>query len=456
MDNSLFQNNNLRRQVRANDFFGYGMFILMLYPMATTSLARYLVPIALSRLVMLGAVVFAWMLTRRHPAIRGTYGMLLAVVVVGVVVLYGNADISHREYGQVYAMVCILLIVMALYRRRDWWVYFWKVAAGYMLIHLFFGYFFMVNRGLQLNYFVPLLRLDRRVQAQLVSNINKGFMTGLAEHYSSMGMYMSLGVIAYAGVFCSLGTVKSTRRKWIFLAAFALGLVLTGKRGPTLFAAASILFVYWLVNRPFTMKQYLRTFGIGLLVAAVLVAAFMTVPQMRNVVQRYMSSEKEDVTSGRGEFFWIYCLDMIQKKPLTGWGWRSFRYRLVGEYRQDAMNDAHDIYLQLLAETGAVGLVIFLIFFAACLYVTIRAVKLQKKYKALSDEEWLCVQSALCFQLYTLLYGITGNPLYDSRCYIPYYFCCGIGYSAFYNLRKYEKNLAAKQKQESLLQRAPL
>lgn len=436
MKSIQFRKNSLNHGMTADDVIGCLIFFLMMYPVFLSSLSRFFLPGPMGLVCTMAAVILGFMYYGRQPAIRGTWGFLSLMVLTGLTVVLNNRDLENREYSQALTYFCLIVLAMTLYRRSEWWRLFWLVTKWFAWMHLAFGIFFLINRDLQIRMIVPLFQLDKGLNALLISNIRKGFMTGLTEHYSTMAMYMALGLVNYAGVACSLGTGK-TNNKWIMLVLFALGMILTGKRGPILFVFAALAMTYWVVNHPFTLKQYLYT--ILLILAAVIgfIVAFRTMPQIQSVVARFIeSSGSGDITNGRVYLFWGHCLDLFRQKPLFGWGWRDFRYRTIVEYGHDRMNDAHDIYIQLLAETGVIGLLIFLVFFAASLFVAYRAVQMQKKHKLLNDEAYMSLQAALCFQLYFLMYGVTGNPLYDNRSYVPYFICCTIGYSAHYIQRK--------------------
>ena len=84
---------------------------------------------------------------------------------------------------------------------------------------------------------------------------------------------------------------------------------------------------------------------------------------------------------------------------------------------------AHNIYLQLLCEVGIVGFTLYVAFF---LYNLFNAITLFKAYR---KNEKVFPQSAknimpfcLFVQVFFILYGMTGNPLYDVATLFPYYF----------------------------------
>ena len=86
----------------------------------------------------------------------------------------------------------------------------------------------------------------------------------------------------------------------------------------------------------------------------------------------------------------------------------------------------HCIYLQLLCETGLVGFGIFVTFFATRLINTLSLVRKTRLTGNMQEGGW--IKFSFFIQLYFLLYGINGNPLYDIEETIMYFFAIGISY----------------------------
>ena len=90
--------------------------------------------------------------------------------------------------------------------------------------------------------------------------------------------------------------------------------------------------------------------------------------------------------------------------------------------------------LQLLCETGLIGFGVFMMFFATRLFKTFFSVMKSRFLDNPLESGW--IKFSLFIQLYFLLYGITGNPLYDIEETIIYFFAIGISYIPISSFRE--------------------
>ena len=141
--------------------------------------------------------------------------------------------------------------------------------------------------------------------------------------------------------------------------------------------------------------------------------------KLNTTVEALESDNDEDVMSGRGELY-LLALKYFSRYPIFGIGWETFRFLpdVPGGV------ETHNIYLQLLCETGIIGFGIFLSFFAYALVTTMKNCRLAR-----TEEERLAASFCLFMQLFFLMYGLTGNPLYDPPYYVPYFIVCAFSFS---------------------------
>lgn len=201
------------------------------------------------------------------------------------------------------------------------------------------------------------------------------------------------------------------------------GLLLTGKRAPAFFLLVSIMFLYFFESRE--RERVVRVLQILLITAAAFIALFLLARFTNNpAINRIFESVQNMILSrdvedaGRNQL-WTQAMKYFYENPWLGIGWTNFKtlFTLRGTH-------VHNIYIQLLCETGIIGFSIFAFFFVWNIITTLRKIKTAKQ--GTCEYSWLML--SLFMQIYFLLYGMTGNPLYDVEETILYFFGAGIGY----------------------------
>lgn len=103
--------------------------------------------------------------------------------------------------------------------------------------------------------------------------------------------------------------------------------------------------------------------GIGILVGIGLagLAAAWDWPGWRAVVPRLIWSRLADTFDPQALYFsstanrldaWQFALQMVQERPLTGWGWQSFAALYNAQDPPELLGHCHNLYLHLAAEGG--------------------------------------------------------------------------------------------------------
>lgn len=250
----------------------------------------------------------------------------------------------------------------------------------------------------------------------LQSEYNQGIMFGFTTHYSSNAIYLALGLImSVARAFFS--GHKRNYQEIVLSFLFLFALLLTGKRGHIIFSVAAIIVAYYCYA---AKEKFGRIFKIMALVIVGTIGLYTMsyfVPQVMNFVNRFIETAEEGDVLMYRDVFYAYALEGFKKAPIWGNGWMWYNYTT----KLNSAYNVHNIYIQLLAETGIVGFSIFVGYF---IYAFIRAARLLIRIKKREDKHLEGfsghIAAALMVQVFFICYGMSGNPLYDIEVLIPY------------------------------------
>ncbi len=184
------------------------------------------------------------------------------------------------------------------------------------------------------------------------SNVNDGRFRGL---FADPNYYSSILVLAMVAllIFYSQKKIKSIAF-WPCFALFLFAGILTVSKSFFLMLAVITLYymVNWFVNRKFFK-------GMGSLIVFVFLAHLVflgKIPFFNNILSRFLSAGSlSDLTTGRTELWGLYIRHSFQ----------SFKNILFGE-GFDVMHyskDPHNIYIEVLYNTGVIGLLLLFSFF---------------------------------------------------------------------------------------------
>lgn len=140
---------------------------------------------------------------------------------------------------------------------------------------------------------------------------------------------------------------------------------------------------------------------------------------------QYLRDFKRKEITGRTKLS-AYAFDMFKNNKVFGEGLNTYNYYIKNRgYRVKTKwnptgvwnYNAHNIYYQVLGESGLIGIALFIEFIVYNMYHTIKLIlKMGKK----NNEDKRFLLFSLYIQLLIVTYGITGNPLYSPYQFIFY------------------------------------
>lgn len=214
----------------------------------------------------------------------------------------------------------------------------------------------------------------------------EGRITSFLEHYNGLAGYLNL-VLPFCLAFATGGTdpVLRTLSRWC-LALAGIALLLTQSRGGLLAFVTILLIHVYFSSR--NRKTRIRRVAVALIVCllAAGVAGFF--------FQRL--SEIDDFTAVSRLVIWGGAFTVFARSPLLGAGFGNLRTLMGGllNLPDGWTGDAHNLYLELLAETGLIGFVAFGSLIVLALRTALR--QLSKTQNHFNKMIALAVFAAIC------------------------------------------------------------
>jgi O-antigen ligase len=240
------------------------------------------------------------------------------------------------------------------------------IAAAYAIYHYIFGFkhlsAYLENNpgvlGNDLDFVSTVIRNRRTFSSFISPNIFASYL--LMMFFYAVGLLLSM--------FEQLSLKNNYRR--IFWILLCIALVLTALALTKSLAAVITLMVSLPVFSIFALRNYSQqglcrkrfklAAWICLAITVVFVALTLVFVQDRVVLILDTSAGDNSVVQ-RG-YYWLVSLKMFLNYPLLGVGWRKFGlfYEFIKPLNANVSHYAHNVFLQVLAETGVIGFVSFL------------------------------------------------------------------------------------------------
>lgn len=242
---------------------------------------------------------------------------------------------------------------------------------------------------------------------------------------------MAAGPIVLGIGIISVNILKSTKiNKFnaVLLIILFTGLLMTGKRSILIWTIITFILIYYFVEaNKSKIISHIKLFLLMLFGATFLWIIFNYFESI-SIFERIISTiqniiQGQDFTSGRLVLY-EKAWELFLENPFFGIGWGQFIIITSGQLLSRDLT-VHNVYLQLLAETGIVG---FGIIILTIIYVFIKTLSICKHVlKNDIDNKWrIGVLFSLFYQLFFLLYCITENPFYNIFYMFAYFFSVSI------------------------------
>lgn len=270
-------------------------------------------------------------------------------------------------------------------------------------------------------YFNVIYPLFPDTQASLLRQYNSGYMPGATNHYSTNAMYLAIALGCYAIDY--LSTFKKNYKNLVGTIFILGALLLTGKRAHVFFSIIALVIVYYLSQDSHKRGRILRIMKYVLFAVMGVGIASIFMPSVLNVIIRTKELlNSDDFSYGRNALS-AFALKLFSQEPILGYGWGQYQYLHSIAFNDRAVYHAHNVFAQLLAETGVIGLAIFTSMFVYNLVQSIKVfLRAVHNNSVVSKKVLTYTGLSVFYQLFFLIYCLTGNPLYDTVTVMIYYF----------------------------------
>ncbi len=246
---------------------------------------------------------------------------------------------------------------------------------------------------------------------------NHKMYPGFTSQTAVTAQFILLGIMVVLFLYYQNKTKKEKICSIFELAFLFGGLLLTGKRSPIVVLPVVIIFVDMLTTK--RSKKVKRFLTITLFIVVIFILLYFLSPllsESRNSIARMFEYSFNSIegleTASNGRFSLAsHAISEFLKNPLFGIGWGGYTklYNAAG---------AHNIYLQLLCECGMIG---FLLAVSAMYYAFSCSIGILKQLDK-SDRTLITLMKCSVFiQMYTFVYGLFGNPIYDQSYLLMYF-----------------------------------
>lgn len=353
-------------------------------------------------------------------------------IIFALFIVVWNQDFAHGNYIGFFSMIMTIYIILIFQNDIKWAETAKKMLIFFVTLHAVLGWLFLILKPLYLRFILPRFPSDKHMILREYASDN--ILIGLTNHYSTSGIYCSIGLII---AFCFFLQKPKSKKSMFFLFFMMLSLLFTQKRGPLVFAVCSCMVMYFIYKK-INIKTIMKFIVIIAALGVALIFAYNNIESINHALSRFVefSDDNADISNGRMPLYEL-AIDIFKENPVFGIGWGGYRYE-YGKYKflgtAETMN-AHNIYLQVLSEIGIVG---FVLIFSLMIYTFIKTIQILRKKDEcyLSESEQWMMMLSVGIQTLFFLSGIVENVIYYQQILFPYALVCAFTYYEIIRLKK--------------------
>jgi len=412
------------------------LIIFVLY-MLTVSLYISIFDSFVIQVLILVFSLFLFILNKTMKNIKYSKKRIDKFWILSILAILGSLHSSNFIIADIApALIFVLIIIIYFYLReyKKGLMIILKIirwAGVFYALSVFLSFFYPNLYNL---FFLRFLRYVTISRIELL--ISNGYYTGFTSDPAYVAGYLVFGIGA---LYCSWRYYQR-KHAIVSLLLMFIALLLTQKRAHVVFLLISLMFIYLMFNKQDYVKIIKYVKMISLITAVAMLLFFIGINTKTGQVlfYRFIGTIDnfrlgEDISSGRISLY-LHAWDLFIDSPLYGIGWGNYEKTVIGALGVKTEMKTHNIYLQILSETGIIG---FLGIFTPILITFISTIKTvknaMKELIVLNQEQFVLLKFSFFIQIFFLLYGLTGNLLTDFIFLTIYFISISIYYSLLNN-----------------------
>lgn len=284
-----------------------------------------------------------------------------------------------------------------------------RFLYGMAFFHLLFVIINILFRDSYTNFLYSIL--DSGALPTYNKAIAGNYYTGFGYIPGDTSGYLVDGIIILLFGSCLI----NNNRRFLKIILLSLGILFCAKKSHLICLALTVL-ITWIVTGKGSKKAK-RVIGSILLVVSVLTIGYLILPFFSGIpmlnritiaLDSYLSGN--DFTSNRTNLT-NYAIQMYNENRMFGAGWKAFNRFTFS--RWGGTNYVNNVYLQLAAETGIIGAILFISPMIISLVKTFRKLSDIQKNNINFNNAYEYIQLSFALQVFFLLYCFFEIPFYD-------------------------------------------
>jgi len=333
-------------------------------------------------------VVAIWNIRKVRVERLHVYNLIAFAYCVVAGIVSGNAGDAFVFLAEILMYYFCMLFIGRSKESQNNMLSMMLVFSGFHLLMLF------VQRLLPgaFNVISLVLRGVSGLATSAGSSSNIMVYMGLTSQSSVISLYLILGLMI------SLYKALSTRKRYFvgIGIAFLIGIFITNRRTNAVCGVLILFLVLLFENRNLLKKIVSAIVG----VAFISVIGYRNIPGVAGLIDKFqIGITYNNLLSGR-DTVWEIAISKFKTSPWFGIGYFELSNHI------DLIN-AHNSFLQKLAELGLIGFIVFFLPFASCLIHSIQMLLFSLRRNMISTKERSIILILCAFFMYTCVISLT-------------------------------------------------